>query len=146
MIVHGSFAGHTAMQHFEAIRSHVGSLYALNHNAPYQIGLELPLEHGRRQGIYLAEIEGEHGRRYLRISTPIGPLEHADPARCLRFNWEQRTGFFAVSDLDGRPWLHLCDNCPYAILDGDELMRLIRELGTLGDRLERMLLRGADAS
>lgn len=133
-----------AMQHFEAIRSYVGNLYLLNHNAPYQIGFDLPLEHGRQQGIYLAEMEGEHGRRYLRISTPIGPLAQTDPSRCLRFNWEQRTGFFAVSNMDDVPWLHLCDNCPYAILDGDELQRLIHELGALGDHLEQRLSRGAD--
>ncbi len=134
------------MQHFEAIRSHVGGRYALTHNAPYQIGFDVPLERGRRQGIYLAEIEGERGRRYLRISTPIGPLARASAERCLRFNWEQRTGYFAVGDLDGEPWLHLCDNCPYAILDADELTRLIHELGTLGDRLEQMLHGGVDES
>ncbi len=134
------------MQHFEAIRSHVGNLHPLNHSAPYQIGFDLPLGHGRQQGIYLAEMEGEHGRRYLRISTPIVPLAATDPSRCLRFNWEQRTGYLAVSDLEGVPWLHLCDNCPYAILDSGELERLIRELGTLGDRLEQALLQGADES
>ncbi len=133
------------MQHFEAIRSHVGNIHALNHSAPYQIGFDLVLEHGRKQGIYLAEMEGEHGRRYLRIATPVVPLAHTDPGRCLRFNWDQRTGYLAVRNLDGVPWLHLCDNCPYAILDASELERLIRELGSLGDRLEQML-HGADDS
>lgn len=124
------------MRHFEAVRSHVGSLHQLRQNDPYLISFDLTLPLGRQQGIYLAELEDEGGRRYLRISTPIGPLAGIDPRRCLRFNWEQRTGFLAVTDLDGSPYLHLCENRPYDFLDDSELERLIGELGSLGDQLE----------
>ena len=62
-------------------------------------------ERGKRhQGLHLAELEGERtGAKYLRISTPIGPLTGVDAKRCLRFNWEQRVGYLAVSDLTARP-------------------------------------------
>jgi hypothetical protein len=125
------------MRHFEAVRSHVGSQHALRHNDPYLISFDLELPLGRHQGIYLTELEDERGRRYLRISTPIGPLAGTDARRCLRFNWEQRTGFLASADLDGSPYLHLCENRPYDFLDTSELERLIVELGVLGDHLEQ---------
>lgn len=133
------------MRHFEAVRSHCGSNYALRQNDPYLISFDLTLPQGRHQGIYLAELEDESGRRYLRLSTPIGPLAGTDPRRCLRFNWAQRTGFLAVADLDGSPYLHLCENRPYEFLDGEELQRLISELGTLGDQLEQAVSSGGDS-
>lgn len=134
------------MHDFEAIRSHVGNLHSLHHNTPYLISFDLALDNGRQQGIYLAEMEDEQQRRYLRISTPIGPLADTDPLRCLRFNWEQRMGFLAISDLDGIAYLQLCDNRPYELLNAGELQRLINELGELGDRLEAIVSDGADAS
>lgn len=133
------------MQHFEAVRSTIGSLHALRQNDPYVISFDLTLPDGRHQGIYLAELEDESGRRYLRISTPIGPLAGADPKRCLRFNWEQRNGFLAVADLDGSPYLHLCENRPYELLTQQELLRLIHEFGTLGDQLEQAIVDGGDS-
>lgn len=132
------------MHHFEAVRSHVGSQHGLRQNDPYLISFDLTLPHGRRQGIYLAELEAESGRRYLRISTPIGPLAGTDPERCLRFNWAQRCGFLAVADLDGAPCLHLCENRPYELLDEGELHRVIVELGRLGDQLEQLLALRSD--
>jgi hypothetical protein len=134
-----------SMRHFEAVRSHIGSHYALRHNDPYLISFDLGLAKDRCQGIYLAELEGEDGRRYLRISTPVGPLAGIDPCRCLRFNWLQRTGFLAVTDLDGSPYLHLCENRPYEFLDGTELERLIGELGLLGDQLEQVIATEGDS-
>jgi hypothetical protein len=133
------------MRHFEAVRSHIGSQHALRHNDPYLISFDLELSKDRHQGIYLAELEDEAERRYLRISTPIGPLAGTDPSRCLRFNWQQRTGFLAVADLDGAPYLHLCENRPYEFLDRGELQRLIAELGTLGDQLEQIISTPEDA-
>jgi hypothetical protein len=132
------------MRHFEAVRSHLGSLHELRHNDPYLISFDLPLPRGRHQGIYLAELEDESGRRFLRISTPIGPLAGTDARRCLRFNWEQRVGFLAVADLDGSPYLHLCENRPYELLSAEELVRVIQELGTLGDQLEQVVADGGD--
>jgi hypothetical protein len=133
------------MRHFEAVRSHLGTQHQLRHNDPYLISFDLSLPRGRHQGIYLAELEDESGQRYLRISTPIGPLAGADPRRCLRFNWEQRTGFLAVADLDGSPYLHLCENRPYEFIDTVELSRLIGELGVLGDQLEQAIAIDGDS-
>ena len=133
------------MRHFEAVRSHLGSQHELRHNDPYLISFDLHVAQGRHQGIYLAELEDESGRRYLRVSTPIGPLSGTDPGRCLRFNWQQRTGFLAVADLDGAPYLHLCENRPYEILDDQELQRLVGELGILGDQLEQVIAKEGDA-
>ncbi|MGA9422139.1 MAG: hypothetical protein WBW61_07225 [Rhodanobacteraceae bacterium] len=134
------------MQSFEQIRSHVGSKHALRTNDPYLISFDLSLADGRHQGVFLAELEDEDAisSKYLRISTPIGPYTGMDGTRCLRFNWEQRTGFLAVSDLDGSPYLHLCENRPYALLSTDELDRVIHELGALGDRIEQVISRGGD--
>jgi len=133
------------MRHFEAVRSHLAGAHQLHHNDPYLISFDLALGQGRHQGIYLAELEGESGRRYLRVSTPIGPLAGTDPQRCLRFNWEQRIGFLAVADLDGSPYLHLCENRLYEFLDAAELDRVIRVLGKLGDRLEQVIASDEDA-
>jgi len=133
------------MRHFEAVRSHISSQHELHHNDPYLISFDLALGQDRWQGIYLAELEDEAGLRYLRVSTPIGPFAGTDPSRCLRFNWQQRTGFLAVADLDGSPYLHLCENRPYEFLDGNELERVVRELGSLGDQLEQALATGGDS-
>lgn len=133
------------MRHFEAVRSHIGSQHELHHNDPYLISFDLAVTPDRQQGIYLAELEDEAGLRYLRVSTPIGPLAGTDPSRCLRFNWQQRTGFLAVADLDGSPYLHLCENRLYEFLDDKELERVVRELGSLGDQLEQALAIGDDA-
>lgn len=133
------------MQSFEQIRSHVGNLHALRTNDPYLISFDLTLPDGRHQGIYLTEIDGEDGGKFLRVSTPIGPATGIDAARCLRFNWEQRTGYLATSDLDGSPYLHLIENRPYASLQVAELDRIVAELGNLGDRLEQAVSVGGDA-
>ncbi len=130
---------------FESVRSHLGSRHALRTNDPYLISFDLDLRRARHQGMYLVELEGENGRKYLRVSTPIAPLVGVDMERCLRFNWEQRAGFLAISDLEGSPYLHLCENRPYDILSLDELERLIGEMGILGDQLEQALGSEGDA-
>ncbi len=132
------------MQSFEQIRSYVGSRHALRTNDPYLISFDLALGHGRHQGLYLAEMDDEDGAKHLRISTPIGPFTGMDGVRCLRFNWEQRTGFLALSDLEGSPYLHLCENRPYALLSEPELDRVLAELGALGDRMEQAVSNGGD--
>lgn len=132
------------MQSFEQIRSHVGSRHSLRANDPYLISFDLELAGDRHQGVYLAEMEDEEGSKYLRISTPIGPYTGMDGLRCLRFNWEQRTGYLAVSDLEGSPYLHLCENRPYTLLSDSEIDRVIDELGTLGDRMEQAISSGGD--
>jgi hypothetical protein len=134
------------MHSFEQIRSHISAKHQLRINDPYLISFDLLLQGGtRHQGIYLSELDNEDGRKFLRISTPIGPLTGMDAKRCLRFNWEQRMGYLAVSDLDGSPYLQLCENRPYENLVVDEIDLLIAEMGPLGDRMEQAISAGGDA-
>ena len=128
------------MNSFEDIRAHCSARWTLRDNEPYLLSFDLPLEAGRRrQSIFLAELEDELGNQYLRVSTPVAPVGDDEALRALRFNWEQRLGFLAVSDLEGTAYLQLCENRPYEWLDADELDRVIRELGPLADRLERAI-------
>lgn len=133
------------MHSFEQVRSHVGASHALRTNDPYLLSFDLTLSDNRHQGIYLTELEDEDGRKHLRVSTPVGPFTGLDAARCLRFNWEQRTGYLALSDLDGSPYLHLCENLAYSILTAAELDRVISELATLGDGMEKVIDNGGDS-
>jgi hypothetical protein len=132
------------MHSFEDVRAHIAAHYETRDNEPYLISLELALGEGRYQGMYLAELDSEQGRKYLRVSTPVAPLGHHDALRCLRFNWEQRVGYLAVSDLDGVAYLHLCENRPYHQLTAKELDAVLVELGTLADRLEQLMGKGKD--
>lgn len=128
------------MNSFEDIRLHCETNWTLASSEPYLLSFDLPVQAGkRRQCLFLAEMEDETGNRYLRVSTPVAPVNGVDPLRALRFNWEQRLGYLAVSDLDGSAYLHLCENRPYEWLDADELDRVIVELGPLADRLERAI-------
>lgn len=133
------------MHSFEEVRSFVQAHHAIRINDPYLISFDLGVDGDRHQGMYLAELEDEEGRKYLRISTPLGPLTGMDAKRCLCFNWEQRVGFLAVSDLDDAPYLHLCENRPYELLTETELKRLIAEIGPFADRIEKSMSAGGDA-
>lgn len=133
------------MLNFEQIRAHVTANYVVKTNDPYLIGVELNIAGGsRRQGIFLAELEGDDDRKYLRISTAIAPMTGIDARRALSFNWAQRVGYLAQSDFDGMPYLQLCDNRPYQGLTAAEVDRLIIEIGGLGDGLERAFSAGGD--
>jgi hypothetical protein len=128
------------MKTFEDIRAHCQSRWALKDNDPYLLSFDLPVGDGsRRQSLFLAELEHDDGRRCVRISAPVAPLAGADPLRALRFNWEQRVGYLAANDLDGVPYLQLCENRPYRSLDADELDRVIAELGALADRIAQII-------
>lgn len=132
------------MQSFEDVRAHALSTWSLRNNDPYLLSFDLAAAGGRLQGMYLAEINTEDGQPMLRISSPVAPLGAINAERCLRFNWEQRLGFLAVSDLDGQPFLQLCENRHFHHLENGELERVVKELGELADRLESMLAPGAD--
>ena len=134
------------MQNFEQVRSHVTSAgYRVTMQEPYVLCVELSLDQGsRRQSIFLAELKDDDGRCYLRASTAVAPTTALEPARALGFNWESRVGYLAIGDLDGEPYLQLCENRPYEGLDASELDRLVLEIGGLGDRMERMLSSGGD--
>jgi hypothetical protein len=133
------------MQTFEQIRAEITPRYTVSSNDPYLICVELSLDHGRRrQSLFLTELEDEDGRKYLRVSSAVAPMTGIDARRALTFNWQQRVGYLACSELDGVPYLQLCENRPYPSLSAAELDRLILEIGGLSDRLERVFSGGGD--
>lgn len=134
------------MQNFEQIRSHLASSgYRVSMQEPFVLCVELSLDGGRRrQAIFLSELEDDDGRHFLRASSVIAPITGIDCKRALAFNWESRVGYLAIGDLDGVPWLQLCENRPYDGLDPAELDRLVLEIGGVGDRLEHALSGGGD--
>ncbi|HET8818614.1 MAG TPA: hypothetical protein VFM73_03640 [Xanthomonadaceae bacterium] len=134
------------MQNFEQVRSHVASAgYRITVQEPYVLCVELSLDQGsRHQSIFLVELQDDDGRCYLRTSTAVAPTGALDAARALAFNWESRVGYLALGELDGEPYLQLCENRPYEGLDPSELDRLVLEIGGLGDKMERMLSSGGD--
>jgi hypothetical protein len=133
------------MQNFEQIRSHLQGKYKLTANDPYLVCVELSLAQGRRhQSIFLSELEGDDGRKFLRISTVLAPMTGIDARRMLAFNWESRVGYMAIGELDSVPYLQLCENRPYDTLTAAETDRLVLEIGGIGDTLERMLSAGGD--
>ncbi len=134
------------MQNFEQIRSHLAaSDFHLTMQDPYVLCVELSLASGRRrQAIFLSEIEDDDGRSYLRVSTVIAPITGIDCQRALGFNWESRVGYLAIGDLDGVPYLQLCENRPYDGLNPAEVDRMILEVGGMGDRMEGALSAGGD--
>jgi hypothetical protein len=129
------------MQNFEQIRGHVLSGdFRVTMQEPYVLCVELSLDGGRRhQSIFLSELEDDDGRNYLRASTVIAPITGIDARRALKFNWDSRVGYLAIGELDGVPYLQLCENRPYESLTPAELGRLVLEIGGMGDRLERAL-------
>lgn len=127
------------MHSFEDVRAHVAAAHPLTANEPYLVSFELTLPGGRRQGVYLAELDGEDDRHYLRVSSLIAALDPSAAERALRFNWAQRVGYLAVNDVDGVAFLHLCENRPYQGLDNHALDAVIAEIGDLADRLESLL-------
>jgi hypothetical protein len=133
------------MRSFESIRSNVEGKYKVTAREPYLVCVELSLEQGtRHQSIFLSELEAEDNRKYLRLSTAIAPMTGLDAKKMLAFNWQSRVGFMAIGELDGVPYLQLCENRPFDSLDAAELDRLILEIGGVGDNLERMLSAGGD--
>ena len=134
------------MQNFEQIRTHLaGGDFRLLMQEPYVLCVELSLEQGtRHQAIFLSEMQDDDGRNYLRVSTAVAPTTGLDARRALAFNWESRVGYFAIGELDGVPYLQLCENRPLETLDAAELQRLVMEIGGVGDRMERVLSADGD--
>lgn len=134
------------MLNFEKIRSHLASgRYKVTMQDPYVVCVELSLDGGKRhQAIFLSELQDDDRRGYLRVSTVIAPTTGVDCRRALAFNWESRVGYLAIGELDGVPYIQLCENRPYDGLSAAEVDRLILEIGGMGDRLERGLSAGGD--
>ncbi len=129
------------MKNFEQIRSYLTtSGYRVSVQEPYVACVELSLDSGsRHQAIFLSELSNDDERSYLRVSTVIAPITGVDARRALGFNWHSSVGYLAIGELDGVPYLQLCENRPYDGLTPAEVDRLVLEIGGLGDRMERAL-------
>ena len=133
------------MQNFEQIRGAINGKYKVTASEPYLACVQLSLSQGRRhQSLFLTELEGEDGRKYLRVSTMIAPITGIDARRMLQFNWESRVGYLAIGELDSVPYLQLCENRPYDSMNPAEIDRLVLEIGGLGDQMEGLLTAGGD--
>ena len=134
------------MDNFEQIRGHLVSAgYKLTLQDPFLACVELSLAQGRRhQAIFLSELQDDDGRNYLRTSTVIAPITGIDARRALAFNWSSHVGYLAIGELDGVPYLQLCENRPYDCVDAAEIDRLVLEIGGTGDEMERRMSAGGD--
>lgn len=133
------------METFAEVRKHMMDLYELKIDEPFIISFEFPIDNSdRRQSIFLAELETEDGRRVLRVETPVAPLADLDAEKCLRINLTQRVGYLAVGDLDGIPYIKMCENLPYAFVGEQELDYTIRNVASTADNMERFLEPGDD--
>jgi len=125
---------------FTEVRDYVAGKHELIIDEPFLLGFECPVgESGRKQSIFLAELKSADGRRVLRVETPVVPLEDFDAEKCLRINLMQRVGYLAVGDLDGTAFIKMCENLPYATLNGQELEYVINQVAPVADRFEQVL-------
>ena len=129
------------MHDFEQIRQQLVSAgFRLTAQVEGVVCVELSLERGtRHQSIFISELDGDDQRPLVRVSTVIAPTTGIDARRALVFNWQSRVGYLGIGDLDGVPYLQLCENRPYDGLTPAEVERLVLEIGGLGDRMERAL-------
>ncbi|MBT8059643.1 MAG: hypothetical protein KJO33_08615 [Gammaproteobacteria bacterium] len=133
------------METFAEVRKHIMDLYELRIDEPFIISFEYPIAaNDRRQSIFLAELESADGRRVLRVETPVAPLSNLDAEKCLRINLTQRVGYIAVGDLEGVPYIKMCENLPYAFVGEEELDYTIRNVATTADKMEQFLEPGED--
>jgi hypothetical protein len=135
------------MDTFAEVRNHIMALYELTIDEPFIISFDFPIEDtGRLQSLFLAELKTGDGRRVLRVETPVVPLEDFDAEKCLRINQMQRVGYLAVGDLDGTPYIKMCENLPYAFMGEQELDYAIRNVARSADQMEQSLENGRDLS
>jgi len=133
------------METFAAIEEFVRDHWDVVHEEPFMLGLEVPVgDSGRRQSVFLAELKNQDGRRFLRIETPVAPLAKHSAEKCLRVNLMLRTGYLAVGDLEGVPFIKLCENMLYSSSLSEQLDYTIEQIADLGDKIEVTLNKGGD--
>ncbi len=133
------------METFAEVRQHVMEHHELFLDEPFQIAFDYAMpDDERKQSIFLAEIKASDNRRYLRVETLICPLEHFDAEKCLRINLILRVGYLAVGDLEGTPYIKMCENMAYSALNGEELEYVIQRLAPMADRMEETLEEDGD--
>ena len=135
------------MDTFSEVRQHILDSYELKIDEPFIIGFECPMElPHRRQSVFLAELNTSDGHRVLRVETPVVPLADLDAEKCLRINLTQRVGYLAVGDLDGVPYIKMCENLPYAFLGEEQLDYVISHVARTADQMEQSLEPGGDVT
>jgi hypothetical protein len=135
------------METFSEIRNHMLELYDLQIDEPFIVSFEYPVDgSNRRQSMFLAELKTNDGRRVLRVETPVAPLADLAAEKCLRINLTQRVGYLAVGDLDGVPYIKMCENLPYAFVGEQELDYVIRRVALAADQMEQFLEPGGDVA
>jgi len=127
------------METFAEVRQHILKNHQLFMDEQFQLAFECPMEGERTQAIYIAELKSSDNRRYLRVETLICPLADFDAEKALRINLILRVGYLAVGDLDGEPYVKMCENMPYESLHGDELEYVISHVAPMADRMEQAL-------
>lgn len=128
------------METFAEVRNHILETHKLGTDEPFIISFDYPIKgNDRLQGVFLAELKSNDGRRVLRVETPVVPLEEVGAEKCLRINLMLRVGYLAVGDLDGIPYIKLCENLPYAFLGAQELDYTVAHVAELADQIEQML-------
>ena len=133
------------METFSEVRKHIMDLYDLKIDEPFIIGFECQMEKpGRLQSMFLAELKNADGRRVLRVETPVVPLADLAAEKCLRINLMQRVGYLAVGDLDGVPYIKMCENLPYAFMVEEEIDYVIARVARTADQIEQSLEPGED--
>ena len=133
------------METFAEVRNHVLAHWEPRIDEPFILSFEYRFEEsGRRQSMFLAELKTNDGRRVLRVETPVVPLEDLPAEKCLRLNLTQRVGYLAVGDLDGIPYIKMCENLPYAFLEEQELDYVMANVARSADEIERYLQEGED--
>ena len=133
------------METFAEVRQHVMENHNLFLDEPFQIAFEYPIDDSnRKQSIFLAELKTSDNRRYIRVETLICPLEDFDAEKALRINLILRVGYLAVGDLEGIPYVKMCENLAYKSLDADELEYVIRHVAPMADRMEQVLEANGD--
>lgn len=133
------------MDTFAEVRNHVMKSYGLGIDQPFIVSFDYSIGvQGRKQGVFLAELKTNDGRRVLRVETPVVPLSDVGAEKCLRLNLTLRVGYLAVGDLDGIPYIKLCENLPYAFLEAQELDYTVSHIAELADQIEQMLEPASD--
>lgn len=133
------------METFAEVRKHLMDHHTLFMDEPFQLAFDCPMNDGERtQAIFIAELKAADNRRYLRVETLICPLSDFDAEKCLRINLILRVGYLAVGDLEGIPYVKMCENLPYSSLNGDELEYVISHVAPMADRMEQALESAGD--
>ena len=135
------------METFAEVRKHIMDNHQLFMDEPFQLAFDCPMDDGeRKQAIFIAEIKASDNRRYLRVETLICPLSDFDAEKCLRINLILRVGYLAVGDLEGTPYVKMCENLPYNSLNGEELEYVISHVAPMADRMEQALESAGDVA